>query len=376
MLKLPDREVVESGPAAFLRCYATLISCTTHRTIEIPAINLMLAQAYLPFRTSLITKQDLRTLSLQKPGIAIRDTLLHWALIIAAYAIVVAYPNIWTGGGAFVAVGINLYGLYIIGHDGLHRRLFASEALNDLWNDLFVVGPFGAITRVNRHNHMHHHKVTCLPEDPDRHKYTHEHKEPVLPFMVFLTGLANLGPAVRNVFMPKAKRAAMKVDAASAPQECYKLRDVAILLGWQAGLIGGLTYSVGWWGYPLLWAAPAYVFAYRGDLIRVFCEHSALTDDAAADDSMRLITYKSFWVERLLFAPHNMNYHMPHHLWPSIPYYNLPEADRLIRNSELVRTGDDRLVWRSSYLSHLFRYFVWRSREQRSVDQQRPITAA
>jgi fatty acid desaturase len=65
----------------------------------------------------------------------------------------------------------------------------------------------------------------------------------------------------------------------------------------------------------------------------------------------------------MIFAPHNMNYHMAHHLWPSIPYYNLPAADALVRESEIVKRGDDRLVWRKSYIGYMVAYFAWRLRE-------------
>jgi fatty acid desaturase len=30
-----------------------------------------------------------------------------------------------------------------------------------------------------------------------------------------------------------------------------------------------------------------------------------------------------FW-ERAIFAPHNVNFHLEHHLYPSVPFYNLP----------------------------------------------------
>jgi fatty acid desaturase len=48
----------------------------------------------------------------------------------------------------------------------------------------------------------------------------------------------------------------------------------------------------------------------------------------------------------------NMNYHAVHHLWPSIPYYNLPAADREIR-ADGESSG---LEWRGLYLLYLFRY--------------------
>ena len=39
-------------------------------------------------------------------------------------------------------------------------------------------------------------------------------------------------------------------------------------------------------------------------------------------------------LELLYFAPYHFNYHLEHHLWPTLPPYQLPEAHRY-----LVRDG-------------------------------------
>jgi len=88
------------------------------------------------------------------------------------------------------------------------------------------------------------------------------------------------------------------------------------------------------------------------DNFRSFAEHSHPEEDQAADRH-RLITYASNPLERMLLAPMNMNYHTAHHLWPSIPYYNLPEADQEIRQGAEA-TG---IEWRGSYFAYLFRYW-------------------
>jgi fatty acid desaturase len=49
----------------------------------------------------------------------------------------------------------------------------------------------------------------------------------------------------------------------------------------------------------------------------------------------------------------NMNYHAAHHLWPSIPYYNLPTADQDI----LHNPQGAGLEWRNSYFSYLHKYW-------------------
>jgi len=307
-------------------------------------------QTYGPYRTAPLGREDLARLSSLRPGIPVRATLLHWVLILACFALVSVAPAPWSVLLAIVVIGANFYGLYIIGHDGLHRRLFDSVRANDLWNDVMIMGSFGAITRLNRTNHMGHHQDTCLQSDPDRHKYLHQGKEAVVPFAAFLSGLANLVPSVRNVFFARSTKRS---------SQGYSARDIAILASWQIVLIGGLSWAIGWWAYPVLWLLPVYAFGYRADLTRVFCEHSVLLPDREADETLRLITYRSNWLERLFFAPHNMNFHAVHHLWPGIPYYNLPDADRLVR----ARMGNDpRLVIRGSYVAYLLTYLRWRLR--------------
>jgi len=121
-------------------------------------------------------------------------------------------------------------------------------------------------------------------------------------------------------------------------------------------LIGGLSYVFGWWGYPVLWLLPVYVFTFAADIVRVFCEHSLTVADTVADKTIRLISYISNPVERQFFSPNNMNCHIAHHLWPAIPYYNLPEAERIVRS--MAKDGGA-LRWRNSYVAHLREYGRW-----------------
>lgn len=315
-------------------------------------------QSYNPYRTTLLSREQLRSLCELRPAIAVRDTIIAWLGILAAFAAVALFPIWWVVLIAIVVIGTRYYALAIIGHDGLHRRLFNSRDANDLWNDLMVLGPICAITRLNRKNHMDHHRETCLPGDPDRHKYLHDHKEDNFSYLLFLSGLQSLWPALRNIFLKP------KVQTATSENMRYTVRDLAIILGWQAVLISGLTWAVGWWAYPVLWVLPVYLFAYRADLVRVFCEHSMQMPDSGADETKRMITYTSTPLEKPFFAPHNMNYHTPHHLWPAIPYYNLPRADALIREWCATNGADENLVWRRSYFGYIISYLFWAGRKE------------
>lgn len=309
----------------------------------------MSAAGFNPYRpyTDILPPARVRELSLLRPARAVTDALLAWAAIVAAFTAVALWPHWWVVALAFPVVGSRYYALFIVGHDGMHRRLCRGRGRNDLLNDLLCLGPIGAITRINNANHLLHHRHLGSQDDPDRHRHCCHNKSTRPAYLAFVTGLANLVPAIRNVFL----RGHEADDRSVRPR--YRGRDVAILVGWQAILIGGLTLAIGWWAYPVLWLAPVYVHMYLADLVRSFLEHAHPEADEKADQH-RLITYVSNPLERLLLAPNNMNLHTAHHLWPSIPYYNLPVADRKLR-SHPDAAG---LEWRGSYLAYLVRYFL------------------
>ena len=310
------------------------------------AHNPALKDPYTRYRRTLLSNEEVREYSQLRPGIAVRDVLLLWVQIFAAWTACAIWTEWWVVLLAVPVIGTRVYALHVIAHDGLHRRLFDSQQKNDLFCDLFILGAEGAVTHLNNQNHNLHHRMLANDSDPDRHKYTSSNKTTRLQLLLCLTGLSGLVPLWRNVFKRE------KVKAPSLKKQTYTTRDVAILVGWQVALIGGLSLAIGWWAYPVLWMVPVYVFAYCGDQIRFFLEHAHPEHDDTADEK-RLITYTGNWLERTLFAPMNMNFHAVHHLWPSIPYYNLKKVDLLIRD----RDGTDGMLWRKSYFGMLFTYY-------------------
>jgi fatty acid desaturase len=330
-----------------------------------------MSENYRPYRQAILSRDELRELSTLQPFIAATGAAWNWLLILSAWCLVAQLPSWWTIALAVLVVGTRYYSLTIIGHDGLHRRLFKNPGHNDLFNDLVIMGSIGAITRVNRINHIEHHRVTAQTVDPDRHKYLHGGKEPTLPFLFFLTGLSNLWPTLRNVFLNKRSNSTPRQS--SKPN--YGLRDLIILALWQTCLIVGLSYFIGWWAYVTLWLLPVYLFAYRADLVRVFCEHSMLVPDDRADASLRMVHFESNWLERQFFAPNNMNCHVAHHLWPGIPYYNLPIAEARVIEWDRAGGSNGRIILRASYVRYLFDYFIWR-RSSGTTSLDRPGEAA
>jgi fatty acid desaturase len=303
-------------------------------------------QAYALGRKTLLSTARVRELSRLRPWRPLVDAAGCWAVILASWALVAIHPNWWTVALAIPLIGTRYYALFILGHDALHRRSFSRAKHNDLFGDLLVFGPIGAITRLNNKNHLDHHRYLATPNDPDRHKHACFNKTSPGELIGFLTGTSSLLRSVRNVFFGNKLP---REPVATARR--YTARDLVILVSWQLALIGGLSAAIGFWAWPVLWLLPVYVFAFLGDNARSFLEHSHPEPDLLADQH-RLITYRSSALERIFFAPMHMNFHAAHHLWPSIPYYNLASADRELRQLPAA----DMLEVRGSYVAYLWRY--------------------
>lgn len=311
---------------------------------------------YHPYRSTLLTPERVRALSQLRPAVAVRDALLCWALIIGAWTVAALDGRWWVLALAAVIVGSRYYGLFIIGHDGLHRRIFPTQRANDLFNDLLVLGPIGAITRLNNRNHLAHHRHLGHKEDPDRFKHACANKADRLALVEFLTGLTSVFRAAYHVFVLRGRGTANSpTDEIEGHdrRDHYTARDLLILLAWQVALIGGLTAAFGWWGWPLMWLAPVYILTYLADLFRSFVEHSHPEADEKADHH-RLVTFESNAIERWFISPMNMNFHVAHHLWVGIPYYNLQIADAEMSRHPLAAE----LERRGSYLGYLVRYWL------------------
>ncbi len=78
--------------------------------------------------------------------------------------------------------------------------------------------------------------------------------------------------------------------------------------------------------------------------------------DEPGTERDRLVSYVSSRIERFFLAPFNMNYHAEHHLFPYVPYYNLPRLRTKLRSAEPAAF----VQWRGTYVGFLRRFLAAR----------------
>ena len=217
------------------------------------------ADPYLAYRKALLSPQRVRQLSELSPLRMIRDTLWLWTGILAAWSLVAWHPRWWAVLLAIPVIATRYYALLIVGHDGIHRRLFRSPRWNDWFADLFVFGPVAAITRVNNQNHLGHHRHLTTADDPDLHQFTCTNKYDLRLLLGYLTGTTSLWRSFKNVFLRQSSAERPASGGLQKNPAPYTLRDYLLIGIWQVSLIGGLSWLVAWWAYPVLWLAPLYL---------------------------------------------------------------------------------------------------------------------
>lgn len=217
--------------------------------------------------------------------------------------------------------GVTLVTLFAPMHECVHRTAFASRAAN-----LAVGWVAGTLSVYNftfyRHFHAWHHRYTqdpardpelMFPKAPSRFEYAKEIAgwnfwvRRALDYPRLALGRVNGLP-----FVPAAARREIVVSMSA---------QLSIYLAAAAAIGFGYTFALYFWFLPALLAQP---------LLRalLICEHSSCSLDRNGLTNTRT-TEASAPVRLLMW---NMPFHAEHHLYPTVPFHNLPELHRQIRD--------------------------------------------
>jgi fatty acid desaturase len=254
---------------------------------------------------------------------------------------------------AFCVVGCCQYRLFILGHDAVHGSLHPNRELNDQIARWLIYGPMFMGLEDGRRSHLEHHRFLGTELDPDRYLHSLSNKNTKFKFLLYCSGLATFGKTVLKVtpfgkLLNYKSISSKKFSQSNQPSVSlskalvdYLKQRVAVAV-MQTVLISLFALSgLSLWSYLILWVAPIYFFVFLPDEIRAFCDHAVPIVPENLGDCSRLITFRSSWLEAIFLSPHNMNYHAEHHLWSSVPYYNLPKVHEFVKErSEVnVRKG-------------------------------------
>jgi fatty acid desaturase len=254
------------------------------------------------------------------------------------------YPTWWVRTAGVIAIGISIQAMAILMHEALHRNLFRRSAL-DRWARFlfglpaFISGTAYMVAHLNHHRHTRTHQDQDEISNYCRTDFQHRAVfyalfaagATIYLFIVPWKSLSIARPAERRRIV--LEYAAMLGIYAAVTIACISSNHLAWLL---------------WY-----WLIPAQLATFLSN-IRGIAEH--LCTNRASVVSRTRTTLSNPIVSFLMC---NLNFHLEHHLFPGIPWYNLPRAHVILRDDY---RDDDAHIERSYVLFAIraFRYGPFR----------------
>lgn len=207
----------------------------------------------------------------------------------------------------------SMVGLSILMHESNHNLLFKNRTLNR-WVGFLCGLPSLVAVSSYRTLHLAHHAHTSTEKDPDSMEQTVPKSIPmVLFFYVFLF----IGAYLYLVHLV----------ITSIKMGNSKMRRRIIT----EYLLIAATFTALFWFVPFyimlnIWLIPLLIAAQLTN-VRGLAEHSLTTHDNVFTET-RTVTSNPF----VSFMMNNLNYHLDHHLFPGVPWYNLPQLHAILKD--------------------------------------------
>ena len=244
-------------------------------------------------------------------------------------------------------IGTRQHALFVIAHDAAHYLLYERRWLNDAVGRICATVQ-GLSMCTYRVIHRLHHNNLYGELDPDtalhggypRGKWYLVRKllkdlsglTAWKTYAYFLGGAPALNTATRVALRP--------LDDTSEKLKTEARRDRNMVVAFHVAALIAAAWSGYLVQYLVLWILPLVTVVQAILRLRAIAEHGATTDFSSPLTAARTNTGPR-WLEWLIF-PHQVNYHIEHHLYASVPHYNLRQLNRemarrgLLEGAELV----------------------------------------
>ena len=272
---------------------------------------------------AVLSKRELMELSQISTTRSALRIIIEWMLILIAIRACERFWEPWLYLATIVVIATRQHSLMIMLHEGTHYRLCRNRKINDWVSELVLAWPVLISARSYRTNHFAHHRYLNTDRDPDWARRRGDQnwvfpKRPRELAGLLLGDLTGLGA----VALVKLLRTVASRDTDVSKgflMARYLYYAVIMALAFWTGTVHLLF---------LYWFVPLFTCLVCIFRIRSIAEHSALGAERTPYAGTRT-TLPSF-LERIFLSPNNVNYHLEHHLYPSVPFFRLPKLHALL----------------------------------------------
>lgn len=247
------------------------------------------------------------------------------------------WPHWWVWAAGVFIIGTRQHALGIMAHESVHFLIYGKRFWNDLLGNYLAAYPLTYSVQGYRTNHLTHHRWLDTPRDPERATidyFPDEWDYPMPAWKFYLLLLRDLIGLKRRTTW-KLIEYVWVIPGGRALQVAQVVLYHAFFF-----TIALLTGYV--WTYLLLWLLPLFTVAVMCFRIRTAAEHTAIRGDEHRFTSEHVDTVATTrtttgLITGWLFAPHNMSYHVEHHLYPSVPVFRLKALHKtLLQNPDFA----------------------------------------
>lgn len=280
-----------------------------------------------------IDKEELRSLMKINPVRGLFQIVFEWGAIFA-----LATAGEWSFAQLpfevslplyvliLLLIGTRFHALGVLMHEATHYRILKNKKINDIIGEVLLAWPLLTTMYSYRKNHFAHHRHVNTDKDPDwlRRVDDHDHDFPKSRSDFFIT-------CARYLFgfniIEEIRKAAVMNKNNPAPTN-IRFSRIALY-----ALLVGSSIIFGFWHCLILyWGLPFFTAFFLIMYIRGVAEHYGSMEYENALNHTRHT--EANWLEKILFAPNNVHYHLDHHLYPAVPFYNLPKLHKLLMQNE------------------------------------------
>jgi fatty acid desaturase len=229
----------------------------------------------------------------------------------------------------------SMVGLSILMHESNHNLLFKNRSLNR-WVG-FICG-FPSLVSVSAYRTLHlaHHAHTSTHKDPDSMEQSVPKSIPmVIFFYIFL---------LIGAYLYLAHLVKTSISLANKTMRRQIIVEYLLIITIFTALFLFVPFSI----MLHIWLIPLLIAAQLTN-VRGLAEHSLTTHKNVFTET-RTVTSNQF----VSFMMNNLNYHLDHHLFPGVPWYNLQRLHAILKD-EYKSAGSSIYTSYTSFLIDFFR---------------------
>ncbi len=267
--------------------------------------------------------------------------LCNYAITAAIFTMMALWPNPLTVLLGILLLGGRQLGFGVLVHECGHGTLFSSRGLNEWVGEWLAAPPTFNNMKSYSRGHLQHHRLAGTREDPDLPNYqdypiTRDRlRRKIWRDLTGQTGWRQ----TRGLFRSFRNFNQQRPEQRAALAKGLVVNLLALVL---------LAYLGVAWLYLVWWVALLTTNRLISRLRQV-AEHAAVPNLFDLDPRRNTRTVAAGWLDRLVFCPLGVNYHLEHHMRVSIPVYNLPKMHRMLK----ARGYYDSVTFPGSYFQML-----------------------